>query len=304
MTKTLEQIIFFGSGPVAAESLESLSESFTIVAVVTKPLHHGHKGIAPVIEVAKKLSINIYTVNDKHEVIDLFNTNLKASRVGVLVDFGIIISPDVINKFKLGIINSHFSILPEWRGADPITFSILSGQQVTGVSLMLIAEKMDEGPILSARELNIPRDIYIDELTKKLTKISNSLLNDTLPLYLEGKISPTPQSELIKPSYSRKIVKADGKIDWNKPADAIEREIRAFASWPKSYTSINGIDLIITKAEVVTISGRAGLPMNLNNNLVICCGDKSLLILKLKPSGKNEMTSMAFLAGYKNLIFN
>lgn len=303
MIKTSEPIIFFGSGPVAAESLESLSKSFYISAVVTKPTPPNHKGDAPVIGIAKNLSIDIYTVKDKDELRKLFVDKLKATKIGVLVDFGIILTYDVICKFDLGIVNSHFSMLPEWRGADPITFSILSGQRKTGVSLMMLVEKMDEGPILSTQEYAIPDNTNIYELTKKLTEISNELINHSLPLYLKGKIKPHPQDNSIKPTYSRKITKADGEIDWNKPARVIEREVRAFKTWPKSYTSINGISFIITEAEVLEASGQPGKPLNLNNCLAIYCETNALMINKLKPLGKSEMTSKAFLAGYKNLIF-
>src|SRR5690349_4191168 len=136
MKKISEPITFFGSGPVAAESLRLLAQSFTIEAVITKPRPAHHKGSVPVLELAEKLQIPVRTASTKSELDALFDSRPVKSRVAILIDFGIIVSQQVIDYFEYGIINSHFSLLPEWRGADPITFSILSGQPRTGISLM------------------------------------------------------------------------------------------------------------------------------------------------------------------------
>src|SRR5688572_20047531 len=125
------KIVFFGSGPVAAESLRLLGQSFEIEAIVTKPSTTREMGAAAG-------SARLLTVENRHELDVLISEHPFESEVGVLIDFGIIVSQKVIDYFPKGIINSHFSLLPEWRGADPITFSILSGQKKTGVSLMLL----------------------------------------------------------------------------------------------------------------------------------------------------------------------
>ena len=144
MKKMSETIVFFGSGPVAAKSLELLAQNFEIEAVVTKPQPAHHKEPFPVLALSEKLGLKIFTPDGKAALSELFASNPVTSRLGIVIDYGFIINRDVINYFDLGIINSHFSLLPEWRGADPITFSILSGQKQTGISLMLIDEKMDE----------------------------------------------------------------------------------------------------------------------------------------------------------------
>src|SRR5687768_10593623 len=132
MNKKSEPIVFFGSGPVAAESLRLLAQDFTIEAVITKPRAAHHKGDVPVLTLAESLGLPTETAYDKKSLDKLFETKAFKSRLGVLVDFGIIVSQAVIDYFPFGIVNSHFSLLPEWRGADPITFSILSGQKETG----------------------------------------------------------------------------------------------------------------------------------------------------------------------------
>lgn len=287
-------ILFFGSGPVAAKSLELLAKNFSIEAVVTKPKPAHHRGDFPVIEVAKKLGLTTHTVSNKAELSQLIASKPFKSDLGVLVDFGVIVSQDVIDYFPKGIVNSHFSLLPQWRGADPITFSILSGQKHTGVSLMLLVEAMDEGPILAQSSLEIEEGTTTPELTDRLIELSNEMLATILPEYVSGQVVPAAQDLSVQPTYSRKLTKNDGKIDWNKPAEQIEREIKAYAEWPKSYTTIAGKDLVITKAHTASQKEDKELAMKTSEGF--------LIIDTLKPSGKNEMTAKEFLAGYgKNL---
>lgn len=302
MKKTSKPIVFFGSGPVAAESLELLAQDFTIEAVVTKPRPAHHKGDVPVIRIAEKLGLPIFTVTNKRTLDELIEAQNFNSSVGILIDFGIIVSQKAIDYFKLGIVNSHFSLLPEWRGADPITFSILSGQKITGVSLMLLVPAMDEGPILGYGVYELPPEITTPELTHELISLSHELLKQIVPEYLEGNVAPQPQTDKIEATYSRKLTKEDGIIVWNKSADQIEREIRAFLEWPKSRATIAGKDVVITKAHVVNESGKAGTFIVQNKQLLAFCGEKSLAIDRLKPAGKQEMTSEAFLAGHKHLL--
>ena len=304
-----DSVVFFGSGPVAAQSLELLAQDFTIEAVVTKPQPAHHKEPFPVLELAKKLKLPLLTPGSKAELSELFKTKPVTSRLGIVIDYGFIINQDVIDYFPLGIINSHFSLLPEWRGADPISFSILSGQKQTGVSLMVITSGMDEGPLLSQGVLNIPEDATTPSLTDGLTRLSHSLLRDILPKYVSGEIMARTQTEIAKmmgtsttPTYSRKLTKQDGQIIWTKPAEQIEREIRAFIDWPKSRTTIASKDVVITKARGLNEGGIPGAVEVQGKHLFVYCGQDALLIETLKPAGKNEMTAAAFLAGYGHLL--
>ena len=300
MKKTSEPVVFFGSGPVAAESLRLLAGDFAIEAVITKPRPAHHRGSVPVLELAEKLGFAIFTATDKSSLDELFAGAHFASRIGILVDFGIIVSQKVIDYFPLGIVNSHFSLLPEWRGADPITFSILSGQAQTGVSLMLLVQKMDEGPLLGQSTLPISAQTTAPGLTAELVKLSHQLLAENVPKYMEGDIKPATQDSSHPPTYSRKLTKEDGKIDWQKPAAQIEREIRAFAAWPKSYTNYQGLDIIVTAAHVVNETGTPGTTALHDKTIVFYTSKQALAIDKLKPAGKGEMTSAAFIAGHRN----
>ncbi len=300
MNNEKKSLVFFGSGPVAAESLRLLSKTFSIEAVITKPTTEQEMHLV-------LPTIPIYLVSNKSELDNLIESNSFKSSCAVLIDFGIIVSQKVIDYFPNGIINSHFSLLPELRGADPISFAILEGREKTGVSLMLLVEAMDEGPILSVGEQTIEFDDTTTNLTEKLIKLSYSLLEHSIPKYLTGEIVPRDQNYISehfsrKVSYTRKLTKSDGVIDWNKPALQIEREIRAYSGWPKSRTSLGGIDCVVTKARIQELSGKPGTLFIDGKSFGVYCGQGALLIERLKPAGKNEMDARSFINGYINKL--
>lgn len=298
-----DSVVFFGSGPVAAASLALLSEWAQIEAVVTKPQPPHHKAPFPVLVLAEKLGLKTFTPNSKAELSELIAAKPFTSRLGIVIDYGFIINQDVIDSFPLGIVNSHFSLLPEWRGADPITFSVLSGQSQTGVSLMLITAGMDEGPLLAQATYDIPEAITTPALTEDLIELSDATLRAIIPKYTSGAVQPAPQESVTlaknpEPTYSRKLSKADSELDFSKPALQLEREIRAYAEWPKSRTTLAGKEVIITKAHVADGSRKPGEAFVENKELRIGTAEGTLVIDTLKPAGKAEMPARAFLAGY------
>lgn len=299
MKKTSDTVVFFGSGPVAAAGLRLLVEHLRVEAVVTKPRPVGHLGTVPVVETAQQLALPIRYANSRQELDALHTADPFHSKLAVLIDFGIIVSQSVIDYFPLGIVNSHFSLLPEWRGADPITFAILSGQQETGVSLMLLVAAMDEGPLLGQQVYRLSETSTTPELTDALVRVSDNLLRQKLPQYIRGDIQPHAQDNQKAATYSRRLTKADGIIDWHKPAQQLEREVRAYLGWPKSTTKLAGKDVVITKAAIYDQDGPAGSVVVKNKCIIVCCGDKALELLRLKPAGKPEMTAEAFLAGHR-----
>lgn len=295
-------IVFFGTGPVALASLKYLAARFDVEAVITKPdikITSRKQQSESVNAWAKKHGLAVFNTNSKADLLDLFGKSNLKSPVGIVVDYGILIPKAVIDYFPKGIVNSHFSLLPQWRGADPITFAILSGQKVTGVSLMLIVPKLDEGDLIAQQRLSIPADATTKSLTNDLINLSNRLLSDSLPLYTPGKIVPFAQNSDIKPSYSRKITKADGQIDWREPAEVIEREIRAYVGWPGSFSYLDGKLIKILETEVVEYNSKTpGFICNVNGNLHVECGQNSLLVNKLQLAGKNPVSGSEFLRGY------
>jgi methionyl-tRNA formyltransferase len=294
MTK-LKPLVFFGSGPVGAATLAGLKEAGSeFEAVITKPRLTHHKGDMPVLDFANQHKIPIFTPKDDVELSDIFRKTSFNSNLGLVVDYGILIAKDVIDSFELGIVNSHFSLLPQWRGADPITFAILSGQDTTGVSLMLVEESLDTGTLLTQEKLPISKQETTPELTEKLINLSNELLIANLPKYMDGLIKPYPQDPSVEPTYSRRLTKEDGRIDWSKPAEILEREIRAYLGWPRSFAELFGKQVIVTKAKVLPRGpvDFAGLWMD--------CGDGKRLEIQelIAPSGRT-MSGADFIRGYK-----
>ncbi|HTK39433.1 MAG TPA: methionyl-tRNA formyltransferase [Patescibacteria group bacterium] len=303
--KTSPQAVFFGSGPVAAASLEKLLAHTPIEAVITKPRAAHHKGAVPVLELAQQHNLTVYTVSNKRELDELMKSQSFASSYALLIDFGIIVTQFVIDQFEHGIINSHFSLLPRWRGADPISWSIASGDTKTGVSLMLVDSGLDTGKLLTHRTLQIDHDDTTPTLTDKLVNLSDELIQAIVPGYLAGDITPRNQPHPDRATYARKLTKADGQIDWHEPADVIERKIRAFAGWPQSRATIGSIDAIITRAHVVPSDFGAPGEYEIaadKSLLLIQTESGSLCINTLKPVGKKEMPVQAFLAGYQSKL--
>jgi methionyl-tRNA formyltransferase len=174
---------------------------------------------------------------------------------------------------------------------------------------MLINDKIDEGPLLAQATYDIEDDETTPSLTERLIDLSDQTLQHVLPAYLKDEIQPAPQQDASiaaskEPTYSRKLTKEDGAIDWQKPAETIEREIRAFIEWPKSHTQLGKQDIIITAAHVrkdVTgnLPGKVEL---LGKEILVHTADGCLVIDRLKPAGKQEMSAEAFLAGYRNTL--
>jgi len=299
-------IVFLGSGPVAAASLDTLADVFTIEAVITKHKPAHHRGEAPVEVIAARRGLTTVFASNRAQLDECFTEHAFTSRLGVVVDYGVIISGAVIASFPLGIVNSHFSLLPEWRGADPITFSLLSGQPKTGVSVMVIDEGLDTGKLITQKTIAIAPDDTVTTLTDKLVDLSNTLLTEWLPKYADGDVTPHNQPHPDRATHSRKLKKDESILDFTKPAEILEREIRAFAGWPKSRTTIAGLDVVITKAHV---DAAATNPVNEpipapgtiladNHSLAVATSQGLLHIDMIQPAGKKEMPVTAFLAGY------
>jgi methionyl-tRNA formyltransferase len=303
MANNKPSVTFFGSGPVAAKSLELLTAYCDIEAVITKPQPPHHKEPFPVLQVADKLGAKIFTPVGKNELSELFKTRPVTSKLGIVIDYGFIINQDVIDYFPLGIINSHFSILPDLRGADPITFAILSGQEMTGVSLMAITAGMDEGPLLGYGEQPLDGTETTPVLTQKLILLSDALLQRELPRYISEPKTATQDITGRKVSYSRKLTKDDGILDLHKPAEQLEREVRAFIEWPKSRIMLVDTEIIVTKAHVLPLNDlKIGTIWLEHKQFGFQTSNGVLVIDALKPAGKPEMTAEAFLAGYRHLL--
>lgn len=231
----------------------------------------------------------------------LSDLNPHKSKIAVLAAYGRIIPQRILDEFPLGIINIHPSLLPLYRGPTPIEQAILDGAAKTGVSIMKLTAGMDEGPIYKQRTLHIEPRESKQSLTTRLQQLGADLLRENLQDIYDGILKPRKQPHPDRATYSRKVTKEDGILDFSKSAATLEQEIRAYAGWPKSRTSLAGIDVIITSTHVVSSSDKkpGDIEVDQKQGLILIHTNKDILSIdSLKPAGKAEMTAKAFLAGY------
>ena len=303
MSMISKKILFFGSGPVAAASLEKLIKHTDVSLVITKRKAPRFKGTPPVELVANDHDMKLSFADNKTELEELILGMGEKFDLGIVLDYGVIITEKTIQSFPLGIINSHFSLLPEWRGADPITFSLLSGQVETGISLMQIDRGLDTGKLFETSSISISSIDTNPSLTEKLIDLSDGLLQKNIPLILNETATKFPQDTNQLTTFSKKIMKEDGLLNFNKPASVLEREIRAYKGWPRSYMKLGELDVIIEEATISDVPVALGkITIDEQDHIIIGTVKGSLKINKLMPFGKNVMSSKDFLNGYRNRL--
>lgn len=229
----------------------------------------------------------------------------------VVAAFGQIIPKEILDIPKYKSINIHGSLLPKLRGASPIQFAILEGHQKTGVTIMIMDELMDHGPILSQTEIDIDPKETSETLYKKMSLIGSDLLMRTLPRWLDGSLKPQEQNH-DELTLTKILKKEDGKIIWSEPAEKIERQIRAFNPWPQTFCIFkdqNNQDkrLKILDADVITKNtptqdNNYGLiAIDNENNVLVQTGYGYLKLNKVQPEGKTLMSAQEFMNGYSYL---
>jgi methionyl-tRNA formyltransferase len=310
MTNTSKTLIFFGNERLAsgiktdAPILSGLIEAgydIPFIVVSQAQTSGRNKRKLEVAEVADKHGIPVKYISKLREITD----EIIASQAsfGVLAAFGRIVPQSTIDLFEHGILNIHPSLLPEFRGSSPIESAILSGQKITGVSLMKLSAGMDEGPVLGFAETEITTGMSKQELYNQLSTIGAGLLTTLLPQILNGELTPLEQDH-DNATYSSKLSKENSAIDWHKPASQIEKEIRAYADWPSSKTNLGGTETAICQTELFEANGSPGQIFKISKSRFgIYCGENALEILSLKPQSKSQMTAAAFMAG-NNQLFN
>jgi methionyl-tRNA formyltransferase len=209
---------------------------------------------------------------------------------GILVAYGKLIPPEIIDLFPRGIINIHPSLLPKLRGSTPVESAILEGLDETGVSLMRLSAEMDAGPVYAQKKVMLNGTENKFELADLLLKEGCQLLMDNLKDILDDSLKPKLQDE-TDATYSRLLTKEMGVIDFKEPADLIERKVRAFWGFPKSRAKIHGHEVVITRAR--TASGKK------DGDLVIECQPGYLEVLELTAPSGRTMSGSDFIRGYK-----
>lgn len=312
MQATQHPIVFFGNERLAtgvtttAPTLRALiAAGYNVVAVVShfEQANSRKSRDLEIAAVAKEHNIPLLLPEKPAEIAEQLKS-LNAE-TGVLVAYGKIVPQSIIDIFPKGIINIHPSALPKHRGPTPLESVMLAGDTQTAVSVMQLVSAMDAGPIYIQENVVLTGQESKQELADKLLVIGGKLILEVLPKILSGDIKPTPQDD-TQATFDKLIQKQDGLIDWQKPAQQIEREVRAYAQWPKSYTKFKDLDVVITKASVLDIGDGIrdiGKPqINEEKMLIVACGENALKIQKLKPAGKPEMDAASFINGYRKFI--
>ena len=280
-----------------------LDDNHEIAAVWTQPDKPAGRGQklheSPVKKFALQRNLPIYqpTKIKNQEASDLFASH--NADVAVVVAYGKILPSEFLNAPKHGCVNVHFSLLPKYRGAAPVNWAIIKGEEQTGVTTMKIVEELDAGPILLQRAIRIQDGETAPQLLGRLADIGASLISETLSDLNE--IGPKPQLT-SEATFAPILKREDGLIDWSMDAFAIERRIRGFQPWPNAYTMLSARRLILWRAtpeRTASVPAQAGeVIVARADNFSIVCGDSTTLrVLELQPEGGRRMTVRDFLNG-------
>lgn len=309
----MTRIVFMGTPDFAVPSLRALQESaatqqWQVVAVVTqpdRPAGRGNKVIfSPVKEYAVAQEIPVLqpaSLRKEPAMVDALRA--LEPDLFVVAAFGQILRQEVLDIPQHGSINVHASILPAYRGASPITAALLAGDEETGNSIMLMDAGMDTGPVLKQATTAIRSDDTTATLSARLAEEGAALLVNTLPAWLTGQLTPTPQSDLPgEVSLCRMIRKEAGQIDWTQSARYIERMTRAYAPWPSAYTVWQGQIFKIWRAEVKPGQAKPGEVIATADGPAVGTGADLLLLQSVQPAGKRQMAIRDFLNGAPDFV--
>ena len=317
------RIIYMGTPHFAVPALKVLIEhkapgtllpdGYEIVTVITRPDKPAGRGreliFSPVKQAALAHNIPVWQPGslkktENSEALAAYRADLY-----IVAAFGQILPQKVLDQPRYGTLNIHASLLPRYRGADPIAEAILHDDHETGVSIMLLDAGIDTGPILLKRHIPIAEDETTASLTPKLAELGAQALLEALPLWIVGKITPEPQ-DAQKASHTRMLRKEDGAIRWDLPADVLARQIRAYTPWPSSYTHWRGKLLKIVTAHASTQSSDPSIPPGTvslredegHSALAVTTGAGLLIIKQLQLEGKRAMSAEEFVRGYAHIV--
>nr|WP_296074882.1 methionyl-tRNA formyltransferase [uncultured Ruminococcus sp.] len=294
-------VVFMGTPDFAVPSLENIAKVHNVQAVFTQPDKPvGRKMVLtpPDVKVcAEKLGIPVYQPvklkdSDSYEIIKDLNPD-----VIVVVAYGQILPENILNIPKYGCINVHGSLLPKYRGAAPIQWSVLNGDKVTGVTTMYMEKGLDTGDILETKEYEIGINDTAGEVFDTLAEMGGKLILDTLEKAEKGELHPVKQDD-SKSSYAKMLDKSMCNIDFSKTNLQVHNQVRGLSPWPVASTKLNGKVLKIFETRLAEGKGKPGEILN-TNPLTIACGEGAVVVNTVQLQGKKRMDSKAFLQGHK-----
>ena len=298
----MHRVVFFGSPEFAVPTLQSLAASaaFEVALVVTQAA----KGTSPVEVAANTLGLPVYKPVTLRDAVSREPLIAAEPDLFVVAAFGLIFRQRTLDIPRLGSINVHPSLLPKYRGASPIVAAIASGDRETGVALMVMDAGIDTGAVVSQEQALIADDDTSESLGARLARMGAELAVRDIPRWVSGELIATPQQG-SQASLTRTLTKADGWIDWTRPAADIERHVRAMWPWPRAWTTIHGSPIQIHGAKVAAVENgdhEPGAVVSARRQLIVGCGDDALEIQTVEPAGRRTMPASAYLNGLRTPI--
>ena len=305
------RVVFMGTPAFAVPALRALVErSYVVAGVYTQPDRRAGRGrklrASPIKIFAEEHGWPVFQPRSLRKDSEAARSDLAdlAPDAVIVAAYGLFLPEEVLRLPRLGCLNIHPSLLPRHRGPSPIATAILDGDDTTGVTIMLLDEGVDTGPILAQRETRIPDDETAEELTVRLFELGSELLVDTLDRWERGQIEPTPQND-NEASLTRRLEREDGRIDWSLSADSIARRVRAFTPWPGTFTTWRGRTLKILRARPAdgTLDGMPGAVVRLDDSIIaVLAGEGALAVERLQLEGRQAMSAADFIRGYGDFI--
>ena len=297
-----KKIAFMGTPNFSVPILKSLYQNgYPICAVYTQPPKSSMRGQkinkSPIQSLAENFNLNIRSpnfLNQNKEELEYFKSlNID---IVIVVAYGQIIPKDFLSLSICGFLNIHASLLPKWRGAAPIQRAIMNMENITGISVMKIVEKLDAGPIMFKKELKLSQEMNTEEVSNKLSRIGSEVILDCIELIEAGKAKFVEQDH-SKATYAKKINKEESKIKWSDEAIKIVAQVNSLNPNPGAWFLFNGERYKVIRAEMSDSSGQVGSVID--ENLTIACGSKSIKIQEIQRQGKLKQKTKEFLLGSK-----
>jgi methionyl-tRNA formyltransferase len=295
-------LVFMGTPDFAAAILGGLVASgHRLRAVYTQPPRPAGRGYrlqaSPVQLLAEQIGLPVHSpASLRDEAAQAEFAAIGADAV-VVAAYGLILPPPILAAPRLGCLNVHASLLPRWRGAAPIQRALLAGDRETGVTIMQMDQGLDTGPILLQRAVPILPDTNAGQLTGTLAELGARLMLEALDGAAAGRLTPHPQPE-EGVTYAPKIRREEARLDWRQPADALERQVRAFAPAPCAWFTGGGERIRVLQAQAESEAPNVPPGTVIDDRLAIACGNGVLRPLRLQRPGRAALDADAFLRGF------
>ncbi|MGH7509623.1 MAG: methionyl-tRNA formyltransferase [Gemmatimonadales bacterium] len=296
------RIVFFGTPAFAVASLQALlRERFTVAGVVTQPDKPQGRSRSALVSSPVKIAAQaegLPVLQPVRPVGDVFSAGLRRLEpdLGVVVAYGHILRPEILEIPGRGMINVHASLLPRYRGAAPIQHAILEGETETGVTIMQMERGLDSGPILHRAVTPIGADDTAGTLAARLSELGAAALIETLSLFSGGLARPQVQDE-SRATYAPKLDREMARLDWRHDASTLARKVRAFDPAPGAWTMLNGNVLKLFGAREAPGAGQPGEVLAAGDRLVIAAGSGAITVGEVQPAGKTRLPVEAWVRG-------